>query len=273
MMIKDKVAVVTGGGSGIGEGLVERFARDGAKHVVVVDLDESNAVRVAEKVGGTGIGLDVANEDGIRELVAKTEADHGSLDVFVSNAGYVTVGGLEAPNEDLQKMWEVHVLAHIYAARAALPGMIARKQGWLLNTASAAGLLTQVGSLHYSVTKHAAISLAEWLAMTHHHQGIRVSVLCPQAVETNILQNSPSKRSEEDRPGVASGDGVLSKEDVADSVMQALEDGRFWVLPHAEVAEYARRKGTDVDRWLSGMRRFQGSLFEGQDLPGEWFLK
>ena len=170
-------------------------------------------------------------------------------------------------------MWEVHVLAHLYAARAVLPGMIERGEGYLLSTASAAGLLAQIGSLAYSVTKHAAVALAEWIAITHGHQGIRVSVLCPQAVETNIAANSPSRGELEGGPGVAARDGVLQPADVADVVMEALREERFWVLPHPEVAEYTRRKASDVDRWLAGMQRFQGRLFAGRTHPGEWLTR
>ncbi|REJ79930.1 MAG: SDR family NAD(P)-dependent oxidoreductase [Acidobacteria bacterium] len=273
MRVEGKVVVVTGGGSGIGEGLVERFVADGARHVVVLDRDGDQARRVADRVGArtSAAAVDVADEDAVRELVAATSRDHGPIDLFVSNAGYVTTGGLEIDNAELQGMWEVHVLSHLYAARAVLPSMIERGGGYLLNTASAAGLLTQIGSLAYSVTKHAAVALSEWLAITHHHQGIRVSVLCPQAVATNIIGNSPTPRRM-DGPGVASGDGVLSKEDVAQCVTEALAEERFWVLPHPEVAEYARRKGSDIDRWLAGMRRFQERLYEGRPLPGDWLI-
>jgi NAD(P)-dependent dehydrogenase (short-subunit alcohol dehydrogenase family) len=272
MQVRDKVIIVTGGGSGIGEGLAERFVRDGARHVVVADLHGDEARRVADAIGGTAVQIDVADESDIRQMVADTEREHGPVDLFVSNAGYVTSGGLEISNEEMQGMWEVHVLAHLYAARAVLPSMIERGGGYLLNTASAAGLLTQIGSLAYSVTKHAAVAFAEWVAITHHHQGIRVSVLCPQAVATNIVGNSPTKRRL-DGPGVASGDGVLSREDVAQCVTDALAEERFWVLPHPEVAEYARRKGSDIDRWLGGMRRFQAQLFEGRTLPGDWLVR
>jgi short-subunit dehydrogenase len=168
-------------------------------------------------------------------------------------------------------MWEVHVLAHLYAARAVLPGMIERGEGVLLSTASAAGLLSQFGSLHYSVTKHAAVALAEWIAITHGHQGIQVSVLCPQAVATNIGQNSPDRDRistiADEEAGVASGDGVLQPSDAADAVMSALADGRFHILTHPEVGEYVRRKGGDVDRWIGGMQRWQGSLFEDDEHP------
>ena len=186
MELRDKIAVVTGGASGIGEGLAERFHAAGAAHVVVADRDEGGAKAVAARIGGTGVGLDVSDEAAVRDLVATTEREHGPIDLFVSNAGYVTMGGLETPNEDLQRMWEVHVLSHLYAARAVVPHMIEQGGGYLLNTASAAGLLTQIGSLAYAVTKHAAVSLAEWIAVTHGRQGSKVSVLCPQAVATNI---------------------------------------------------------------------------------------
>ncbi|MAE96610.1 MAG: short-chain dehydrogenase [Deltaproteobacteria bacterium] len=274
MELRDRIAVVTGGASGIGEGLALRFKAEGARHVVVADRDEAGAKAVAGRIGGTGVGIDVADEGAIEELVAETERSQGPIDLFVSNAGYVTVGGVEAPTEDLQRMWEVHVLAHLHAARAVLPGMIERGEGYLLNTASAAGLLTQLGSLHYSVTKHAAIALAEWLAVTHGPQGIRVSVLCPQAVETKIGANSPSKElRQQNDVGVASQDGVLQADEVAGCVIEAVAEERFWVLPHPEVAVYAKRKAGDVDRWIGGMMRFQDRLFEGREKPGDWLVR
>lgn len=275
MELRGRVAVVTGGASGIGRGLVERFAAEGARHLVVVDRDEAGARAVAEQVGGTGVGLDVSDEAALSAMVREVEAAQGGIDLFVSNAGYVTLGGLEAPNDALQKMWEVHVLAHLYAARAVLPGMIARGGGTLLNTASAAGLLLQFGSLHYTITKHAAVALAEWLAITHGEQGIRVSVLCPQAVATNIEANSPSRKqmaSGDNNPGVASADGVLSPEQVADVVMEALAEERFWVLPHPEVEEYVKRKAGSVDRWIAGMQRWQNRLFPKDAHPSGWLL-
>ena len=173
----------------------------------------------------------------------------------------------------LQALWEVHVLAHVHAARAVLPSMIARGRGYLLNTASAAGLLTQVGSLGYTVTKHAAVALAEWLAITHHHQGIRVSVLCPQAVRTNITANSPDARVADaataDGPlGVSSADAVVEADEVARQCIEAIADERFWVLPHPEVARYVAQKADDIDRWLAGMRRFQARLYGDRPLPG-----
>jgi NAD(P)-dependent dehydrogenase (short-subunit alcohol dehydrogenase family) len=273
MQLRDKVAIVTGGASGIGEALALRFHAEGAKHVVVADRNEGGAKSVASRIGGTGVGVDVSDEAAIRALVEETEREQGPIGLFVSNAGYVTVGGLETPNEDLQRMWEVHVLAHLYAARAVVPHMIEQGGGYLLNTASAAGLLTQIGSMAYAVTKHAAVALSEWIAMTYGRRGIQVSVLCPQAVATNIGPNSPDANKLVGGPGVASGDGVLSSEQVALTVIEALDEGRFLVLPHAEVAEYVRRKADDPDRWLEGMRRFQDRLFAGVPQPSDWLTR
>jgi NAD(P)-dependent dehydrogenase (short-subunit alcohol dehydrogenase family) len=272
MELNDRVVVVTGGGSGIGEAIARAAHEAGARHVVVADLDEAQAQRVAHGIDGTAVGIDVRDESAIQQLVDSTENAHGPIDLFVSNAGYVTSAGLEDPNESIQQMWEVHCLAHIYAARAVLPSMIARGEGYLLNTASAAGLLTQIGSMSYSITKAAAISLAEWLSVTHYHQGIRVSVLCPQAVATNIISNSPDYigGSDDDLDGgVASGDGVLEPADVADLCLDAIREERFLILPHPEVATYVERKATDRDRWLAGMRRFQSALHPDGDLPGD----
>lgn len=271
MELEGEIAVVTGGASGIGQGLAERFRAEGAEHIVVVDRDEAGAKAVAEAVGGTGVGCDVTDESAIRTIVENTERDIGPIGLFVSNAGYVTMGGLEAPVDDLTRMFEVHVLAHLYAARAVIPYMADRGDGYLLNTASAAGLLSQFGSLHYAVTKHAAVALAEWVAITHGHQGIKVSVLCPQAVHTNIGPNSPdADKIVGTGADVAGADGTLTPEDVADTVIDALREERFHVLPHADVAEYVKRKGADVDRWIGGMQRWQSSMFPPDMHPATW---
>ncbi len=272
MELRDQVVVITGGGSGIGEALARAAHAEGARHVVVADLNPDQAARVAAEVGGTGVGIDVRNEEAIQRLVENTLVAHGPIGLFASNAGYVTVGGLEDSNDRIQHMWEVHVMAHIYAARAVLPSMIANGGGYLLNTASAAGLMTQIGSMAYTITKHGAVSLAEWLSITHHHQGIRVSVSCPQAVATNIVANSPDFGGTDGDgmgSGVAGADGVVTSEDVARHCIDAIRDEKFHVLPHPEVATYLTRKATDVDRWLGGMRRFQGALYADQPLPGD----
>jgi NAD(P)-dependent dehydrogenase (short-subunit alcohol dehydrogenase family) len=271
MELKDKIVVITGGASGIGKALAERAHAEGAAHVVVVDRDADGAAAVAASVSGTAATVDVTDEAAIAELIVSTERDIGPIDLFVSNAGYVTLGGLEAPVEDLNRMWEVHVLAHLYAARAVIPHMADRGHGYLLNTASAAGLLSQFGSLHYAVTKHAAVALAEWIAITHGHQGVKVSVLCPQAVDTNIIENSPNANAlQTGGADVAGADGHLSAEEAVDVVVEALREERFHVLPHPEVGEYYRRKGDDVDRWIGGMQRWQEKMFTDDLHPATW---
>ena len=271
MELRDKIVVITGGASGIGKALAERAHGEGAAHVVVVDRDADGAAAVAESVAGTAAAVDVTDETAIAELVASTERDIGPIDLFVSNAGYVTMGGLEAPVEDLNRMWEVHVLAHLYAARAVIPSMVDRGEGYLLNTASAAGLLSQFGSMHYAVTKHAAVALAEWIAITHGHQGVKVSVLCPQAVDTNIVANSPDADiMQAAGADVAGADGHLTAEAAVDVVVEALREERFHVLPHPEVGEYYRRKGADVDRWIGGMQRWQSQMFAEELHPATW---
>lgn len=277
MELEGRVVVVTGAGSGIGEAIARAAHAAGARHVVVADLHGAEAERVAADIGGTAVAIDVRHESAIQKMVESTLDAHGPIDVFVSNAGFVTAAGLEDTNDAIQTMWEVHCMAHIYAARAVLPSMIARGEGHILSTASAAGLLTQIGSMAYSMTKAAAISLAEWLSITHHHQGIRFSVLCPQAVATNIVRNSPQRsmaaqaEGADDKGfegGVASGDGVLDPADVAQLCLQAIRDEQFLILPHPEVATYVERKATDRDRWLAGMRRFQSALHPDGNLPG-----
>jgi NAD(P)-dependent dehydrogenase (short-subunit alcohol dehydrogenase family) len=250
MELRDKVAVVTGGANGIGEALARQFAAEGARAVVVVDLDWARAAAVAKEIRGVAFKADVGVEADIVRVARATEQSFGGIDLWCSNAGILFIGGVETPNAQWQKIWDVNVMAHVYAARAVLPGMLARGGGYLLHTASAAGLLSQIGSATYSVTKHAVVALAEWLSITHGEQGIKVSVLCPQAVRTNMLAGSEDG-------GVAGVDGVIEPEQVAQAVVAGLIDERFLILPHPQVAEYVRRKATDYDRWLSGMRRLQ----------------
>jgi NAD(P)-dependent dehydrogenase (short-subunit alcohol dehydrogenase family) len=274
MELDGRVAVVTGGGSGIGEACAKRFIAEGARHVVVVDRDRDRAERVAGEIGAeraSAAAIDVADEEAVKALVEATLAGQGQIDLFMSNAGYAQRGGLELPNDDFERMWQVHVMAHVYAARAVLPSMIAKGEGYLVNTASAAGLLTQMDSVTYAITKHADVALAEWLHIAHHHQGIRVSVLCPQAVRTNIL---PMPRGGADRGGVgqASGDGVLEPEQAAAAVYEAIVAERFHILTHPEVHTYVERKAGDVDRWLAGMRRMGERLRPEGRRPGDWLV-
>lgn len=254
MEVQDKIIVVTGGASGIGKAMCERFAAEGARHVVVADLNGDGAAAVAERIGssgGTGAAarqVDVGVEAELIDLIDDTESRFGPIDLFCSNAGIGLGKGLDEPDEVWDTIWRVNTQSHIWVARHLVPKMIARGGGYLLNTASAAGLLTQIGSVTYAVTKHAAVALAEWIAITHGRDGIKVSVLCPQAVRTAMTA---------DGPGVAGVDGMIEPEQAADAVIEALREERFLVLPHPEVAEYIRRKTTDYDRWLHGMRRLQ----------------
>jgi NAD(P)-dependent dehydrogenase (short-subunit alcohol dehydrogenase family) len=259
MKLKDKVAVVTGGGNGIGRALCRRFAAEGARGVVVADLEGDAAAAVAEEIGGIAVATDVRREADLQRAVARATEVYGAIDLFCSNAGIFTPGGVEVPDDDWERIWEINVRAHVYAARAVLPGMLARGEGYLLQTASAAGLLTQIGSAPYAVTKHAAVALAEWLAVTHGDAGIKVSCLCPQGVRTRMLMGDDLSSTENFLFA-----GSVSPEEVADAVVQGLERERFLILPHPEVAEYFRRKADDYDRWLRGMRRLQARVNEAK---------
>jgi NAD(P)-dependent dehydrogenase (short-subunit alcohol dehydrogenase family) len=254
MQAADKIVVVTGGANGIGRALSKRFAAEHARAVIVADIDADVAAQVAHEIGGVPFRADVAKEADINALVKFTETKYGAIDLFCSNAGIMVKGGAEVADDDWQHIWDVNVRAHIYAARAVLPGMIARGHGYLLQTASAAGLLTQIGSAPYAVTKHAAVGFAEWLAITHYDQGIRVSVLCPQGVRTHMLEGA-SKTG----VGALLRDTALEPEQVADAVIRGLAEEKFLILPHPEVAEYFLRKATDYERWLRGMRRLQAA--------------
>lgn len=257
MILRDRVAVVTGGANGIGRALCRRFAAEGARGVVVADLDADGAGRVAEEIGGLAVPTDVSAEVGLIRLVERATAAFGQIDLFCSNAGIGVGGGVEASDRDWQRSWNVHLMAHVWAARAVLPGMLARGDGYLLQTASAAGLLTEVEAAPYSVTKHATVALAEWLAIEYKDRGIRVSCLCPQGVLTNMLLGPDGSRESFLKAG------AILPEQVAEAVVQGLAEERFLILPHPEVAEYFRRKAGDYDRWLRGMSRLRMKIKEG----------
>ncbi len=248
MEIAGKNIVVTGGGNGIGRALCERFAAEGAARLTVVDLDFENAERVAGATKGTARRVDVADRGAIEELVAEVESAAGPIDLFVSNAGIFLEGGPEVAIEDWQKIWDINLMAHVHAAQAVLPSMLKRGEGYLLNTCSAAGLLSQIGSAPYTVTKHAAVAFAEWISITYGTRGIKVSALCPQAVRTNM--SAAVKDG-----GVAGIDGMLEPEELAEVTVAGLRDERFLILPHEIVRTYYERKATDIDRWLAGMQR------------------
>ncbi len=247
MEIQDKIIVVTGAASGIGRELARRFARDGAKLVVCSDINGEGAKAVAEEIGGVAFQTNVGVEADIQHLIETVETDHGPIDLFFSNAGIGIGGGAEASNNGWQRIWDINVMSHVWAARHLVPRMAARGGGYLVNTSSAAGLLSQIGSAPYAVTKHAAVGLAEWLAITHGDQGIKVSVLCPQAVRTAMTAGNPD--------GVASVDGMIEPEDVAECCVRAIEAEDFLILPHPVVLDYMRRKTGDYNRWIGGMRK------------------
>ena len=247
MEIQDKICVITGAASGIGRALCLAFKDAGAKHVVCVDMNGEGAVATAEQVGGTAYAVDVSSEDQIKNMIDSVEQTIGPIDLFWSNAGIAVGGGMDTPNDAWQRVWDVNVMSHVWAARHLVPKMAARGGGYLLNTASAAGLLNQIGSASYGVTKHAAVGLAEWIALTHGDDGIKVSVLCPQAVRTEMT------RGHEDH--VAAIDGMLEPEPVAQICIEAIREETFLILPHPQVLDYMRHKTADYDRWIGGMRK------------------
>jgi NAD(P)-dependent dehydrogenase (short-subunit alcohol dehydrogenase family) len=257
MQIQGKVIVVTGGANGIGRALCHKFAAAGAKAVVVADIDREAGQRVATEIKGTPggfISCNVAKEGDIQNLVKAATSAHGRVDMFCSNAGVGSGTGMEPSNTDWERSWDVNVMAHVYAARAVLPQMLERKEGYLVQTVSAAGLLTQIGSAPYSVTKHAALSFAEWLSVTYGDQGIRVSALCPMGVRTQMLAAAQGAGR-----AVLEDAGAIEPDQVAEETLKVIGEERFLILPHPEVGTFFQRKGSDYDRWLRGMRRLQAN--------------
>jgi NAD(P)-dependent dehydrogenase (short-subunit alcohol dehydrogenase family) len=252
MELRDKVAVVTGGAGGIGAALCRRFAAEGAA-VAIADLNLEAAQYLAREIGGTAIACNVGIESDVQQLVAEVTARHGRIDVFCSNAGITVKGGLETPNADWQRMWDVNVMSRLYAARAVVPGMIERGGGYLLQTASAAALLTEIGSASYAATKHADLALAEWLAMQYGRSGIRVSCICPLAVATEMIDHDDPIHRYLDVSSIC-------VEDVADSVVRGMAAEQFLILPHPDVSEYIRLKSEDFDRWIRGMQRMREKM-------------
>jgi len=260
MQVAGKVVVVTGGANGIGRALCEKFHRAGAAKIVVADLDAAGAEAVAAAVDGAAFTCDVAQERDIRHVIEETEQRFGPIALFCSNAG---IGGGFDPrsenaggvsDEPFARSWAIHVMAHIYAARHLIPRMKARGGGYFLNTISAAGLLSQVGSPAYSTTKHAAVGFAENLAISHKADGIKVSILCPQGVDTNMLRSIPK--------GPQSGDGDLSPEQVANNALEGIAKETFLILPHPQVLAYMRNKTENYDRWIAGMAKIQARMRE-----------
>ncbi len=255
MLIEDKIVVVTGAGAGIGRALAERFVAEGARHVVGADIS-ADLDAVCAEIGAVPMRTDVSNEADIEALISMTEETYGPIDLFVANAGIGGLpGGAEVPDEEWQRVWDINVMHHIWAARHMVPRWIERGGGYLLTTASAAGLLSNLGTAPYTVTKHAAVAFAEWLSITHADDGITVSVLCPQGVRTAMTSS--------DDPAVANvvAHGLIEPSDVADAVVSGLEAESFHILPHPEVAEYVVHKATNVESWLGAMRRLQRKFF------------
>jgi len=260
MQVAGKVVVVTGGANGIGKALCEVFHQAGAAKVVVADKEAAGARAVATAVNGAAFQCDVAQEKDIIHVIEETERQFGPIDLFCSNAGIgggfdplsENVGG--ASDEPWQRSWAIHVMAHVYAARHLVSRMKARGGGYFLNTISAAGLLSQVGSSAYSTTKHAAVGFAENLAISHKAHNIRVSILCPQGVDTNMLRSIPK--------GPQSGDGDLSPEQVAKDALAGIEQETFLILPHPQVLGYMRKKAENYDRWIGGMAKIQAWMRE-----------
>ncbi|HZU61655.1 MAG TPA: SDR family oxidoreductase [Solirubrobacteraceae bacterium] len=253
MELADRTVVITGAGSGIGAALARRVAAERPRALVLGDLNLEAVQTVAEDLGATAVQVDVGREDEIHRLIDRAREVGGTIDVFCSNAGIPGPGGgPEAADEEWDRAWRINVMAHVWAARALIPEMVERGDGYLVSTASAAGVLTQVGALVYSVTKHAAVAVAEWLAITYGDAGVKVSCVCPLGVRTPMLDGAL-----EDSVGAAAllADELLEPQDVAEAVVNGLRDERFLILPHPNVAEYMARKGSDNERWLAGMRR------------------
>ena len=246
--------VVTGGGGGIGRALCRRFAAEGAEKVVVSDIDRTSAETVAAEIGGTAVPADVTVESDVADLVRGTVKAFGRIDIYCSNAGIAFGGGPEASDKAWRQSWDVHVMAHVYAARALLPGMLERGEGYIVGTISAAALLNHVLAAPYAVTKAAGLSFFEWMAIAYHDQGIRVSALCPQGVRTAMLAQEGERNF--------LTPGALDPEQVADAVAKGMHDERFLILPHPEVGEFLLRKASDYDRWLRGMRRLRRRILD-----------
>jgi NAD(P)-dependent dehydrogenase (short-subunit alcohol dehydrogenase family) len=268
MELRDRVVVVTGGASGIGAAICGRFAREGPRVLVVADRDGAGAERVAARlrdehpaVPAEAAILDVGDADAVADLVGDVTSRHGVIDLFCANAGVATGAGMDAPPPVWDDAWAVNVMAHVHALRALLPAWLERGDGYLLSTASAAGLLTNLGDAPYSVTKHAAVALAEWVAITYGDRGVRVSCLCPQGVRTPMLFGGGNRPAPEGLAArVVTEQRVLEPDAVADVVVEGLRDERFLILPHPEVADYERARAADRDRWLGAMRRLQARL-------------
>ena len=254
MEIKDKIIVVTGAGSGIGKALVEKFIAEGAKTVVGVDINADTAKKTAAELGCVAMSADVAKEDDVRRVIEDTENTIGPIDLFCSNAGVAAGASEQSANVEWELCWDVNVMSHVYAARHLVPRMVARGGGYLMNTSSAAGLLNQIGGAAYGVTKHAAVGFGEWVAIHHQHEGIKVSMLCPQAVRT------PMTEVVNDATAAAASNGMIEPAELAETVVEELRKESFIILPHPIVLDYMRNKTNNYDRWIGGMNKLMRKI-------------
>ena len=268
MRTEGRVVAITGGGGGIGAALAARFAAQDDARVVVTDIDGESAHAVAARINGTSFELDVTDEQATQRVIAEIEDQFGRIDILCLNAGVATGGSVDTPNEAWQHTWDVNVMAHVYATRHALPGMLDRREGYIVSTASAAGLLTTIGAAPYSVTKHATVALAEWLAVTYGSRGVRVSCLCPQFVRTPMIDAFTAMTGATADMHAWVDEIAIDPAAVADAVIDAIHDETFLVLPHPEVQEYFRAKAMDYDRWIAGMQRLQSTLIAGGQIGG-----
>jgi len=252
--LKDKIIVITGSASGIGRALAIRFKAEGAKQIVAVDINIAGAQETAEMIGGVAMNADVSKEEDILRVIEETEAQVGPIDLFCSNAGVGMAESLDSSNREWQMSWDINVMSHLYAARHLVPRMVARGGGYFLNTSSAAGLLNQIGGAAYGVTKHAAVGFGEWLAIHHQHEGIKVSMLCPQAVRT------PMTDSDNDAIAAAASNGMIEPEELAESVVEGLREESFVILPHPIVLDFMRNKTANYDRWIGGMNKLMRKI-------------
>ena len=264
MELTDRVVVITGGASGIGRAMAQRFAAESVRAIVVADLDAAGAEAVARTLGveALGVGCDVTEAAANAALIDRVEAQFGTVDIFCANAGVALGTRLDSDASELRRVMDVNLMAHVFAARRLIPGWVARGEGYFISTASAAGLLSQIADVAYTVSKHAAVGLAEWLAITYGPEGVRVSCLCPMGVDTPLgqfgaeLEGSWSVAAKT----VMAAGPILEPADVAEDVIAAVREERFFILPHPEVAEFYRRKADDHDRWLAGMQRLQARV-------------
>ncbi len=259
MELRKKVIVVTGGGRGIGRGLCQRFAEESPKGIVVADIDQAEAQETAEMVGGTAVVCDVSKEESIQALIAATEATYGHIDVFCANAGIAFSGGEELSDDRWKEMMDINFMSHVWSARAVLPGMLERGHGCLVHTASAAGLLMEFSSAPYQVSKHAAVAFAEWLAAKYSPRGIQVACLCPQGVQTRMIDGSHPMSQHLQQTSV-------TVEHVAETTIQCLKDEQFLILPHPEVSKYLQNRANDHDRWLSGMTKLRSEVLGDSEI-------